>query len=84
MFDCTISFQIGCMKDLRNIVKFRLDGIPLDSLDQRQIVELRKMSDRTGMPVVELISKAVNRRIEAWVAEAELPKKIVKFSVAAG
>jgi len=72
------------MKDLRNIVKFRLDGIPLDSLDQRQIVELRKMSDRTGMPVVELISKAVNRRIEAWVAEAELPKKIVKFSVAAG
>jgi len=37
------------------------------------------MSDRTGVPIPDLISEIVGHVIEIWLAEAELPNKIVKF-----
>ena len=66
-----------------NIVKFRLDGFPLDTLDQKRIRYLRITSDRTGVPIPELIRKALDQTIDAWTAEAELPNKIVKFPATA-
>jgi hypothetical protein len=71
------------MNTPRKIVKFRLDGFPLDGLDQRRLRELRKMSDRMRVPISDLISNALNQTIEAWIAEAELPSKVVKFHAAA-
>ena len=66
-----------------NIVKFRLDGFPLDAFDQKRMRHLRITSDRTGVPIPELIREALDQTVEAWKAEAELPKKIVKFPAAA-
>ena len=66
-----------------NVVKFRLAGFPLDALDQKRMRRLRQASDRTGVPIPDLISEAVDQVMEAWLAEAELPNKIVKFPAAA-
>jgi hypothetical protein len=67
----------------QKVVKFRMDGFPLDALDQKQMRRLRRMSDRTRVPIPNLISEALDQTIEAWTAEAELPNKIVKFPAAA-
>ena len=71
------------MKTPPNILKFRLNGFPLDALDQKRMRRLRQASDRTGVPIPDLISEAVDQVMEAWLAEAELPNKIVKFPAAA-
>jgi hypothetical protein len=67
----------------QNVVKIRMNGFALDALDQEQMRCLRITSDETGVPIPKLISQALNQVIEAWMAEAELPKKIVKFPVGA-
>jgi hypothetical protein len=76
---CANSEKKKHMKLPKNIVKFRLAGFPLDALDQKRMRRLRRASDRTGVPIPALISEAVDQVIEARLAEAELPKKIVKF-----
>jgi hypothetical protein len=67
------------MKPPQNVVKFRLAGFPLDALDQKRMRRLRRTSDRTGVPIPDLISEIVAQMIDAWLAEDELPNKIVKF-----
>ena len=67
------------MKPLPNIVKFRLDGFPLYALDQTRMRRLRRMSDRTGVPIPDLIREILGQTVDAWIAEAELPEKVVKF-----
>jgi hypothetical protein len=67
------------MKTPPNIVKFRLAGFPLDALDQKRIRRLRRTSDQTGVPIPDLICEIVGQIIDAWMAEAELPNKIVKL-----
>ena len=66
-----------------NIVKFRLNGFALDALDQKRMRRLRKTSDRIGVPIPDLIHEILRKVIGAWIAEAELPNKIVKFPAAA-
>ena len=70
------------MKTPLNIVKFRLDGFPLDALDQERMRRLRRTSDRTGVPIPDLIRKILSQMVDAWIAEAELPTKLVKFPAA--
>ena len=67
------------MKTPPNIVKFRLSGFPLDALDQKRMRRLRRTSDRMGVPIPDLISEIFCQMIDALIAEAELPNKIVKF-----
>jgi hypothetical protein len=67
------------MKTPQNLVKFRLAGYPVDALDQKRMRRLRKTSERTGIPIPDLISEIVAQMIDAWMAQAELPNKIVKF-----
>ena len=67
------------MRTPPNVVKFRLAGFPLDALDQKRMRRLRRTSDRTGVPIPDLISQIVGQVIKIWLAEAELPNKIVKF-----
>jgi len=71
------------MKTPPNIVKFRPDGFPLYALDQKGMRRLRITSDRTGVPIPDLIRQILGQMIDAWISEAELPKKIVKFPTAA-
>jgi hypothetical protein len=40
---------------------------------------LRRTSDLTGVPIPDLIREIVAQVIEIWLAEAELPNKIVTF-----
>ncbi len=70
------------MRTPPNVVKFRLAGFPLDALDQKRMRRLRRTSDRTGVPIPDLISEIVGQVIEIWLAEAELPNKIVTFPAA--
>ena len=70
------------MKTPPNIVKFHLNGFPLDALDQK-LRRLRRTSDRMGVPIPDLISEILRKMIDSWIAEAELPNKIVKFPAAA-
>jgi len=67
------------MKNPPNLVKFRLNGVPLDALDQKRMRRLRRTSDRMGVPIPDLISEIFGQMIDVWIAEAELPNKIVKF-----
>ena len=71
------------MKTPPNLVKFRLAGFPLDALDQKRMRRLRRTSDQTGVPIPDLICEIVGQIIDAWMAEAELPNKIVKFPATA-
>jgi hypothetical protein len=71
------------MKPPPNIVKFRLNGFALDALDQKRMRRLRKTSDRMGVPIPDLIHEILRKMIDALIAEAELPNKIVKFPAAA-
>ena len=70
------------MRTPPNVVQFRLAGFPLDALDQKRMRRLRRTSDRTGVPIPELIREIVDQMIEIWLAEAELPNKIVTFPTA--
>ena len=56
---------------------FRLDGWPLDSLDQETIVKLRKLSDQTGSTVADVMRKMANEYMANVRAEAELKEKII-------
>jgi len=71
------------MKNPQNILKFRPDGFPLDALDQKQMHRLRRTSERMGVPIPDLIREILGQVIDACIAEAELPNKIVKFPAAA-
>ena len=64
------------------LVKFRLDGFPLDALDQKRMRRLRRTSDRMGVPIPDLIRRILSQMIDTWIAEAELPTKIVEFPAA--
>ena len=67
------------MKAPPNIVKLRLDGFPLDALDQKRMRRLRRTSDQMGVPIPDLISEGIDLLIAADKARRELPSKIVKF-----
>jgi hypothetical protein len=70
------------MKPPPNIVKFRLNGFALDALDQKRMRRLRRTSNRMGVPIPDLISEILRKMIDVWIAEAELPNKIVKLPAA--
>jgi hypothetical protein len=62
-----------------NVAKFELDGFPLDAFTQAHIKALRKLSDRTGRPIPDLISEFIDLFIASKQAESELHEKIVAF-----
>ena len=74
------------MKTSSNVVKFLLDGdrrIPLDTIDQKRMRELRRHADTLGKTVPELIRDIVEQGIARAIAEMkpqkDLRNKIVKF-----
>jgi len=40
------------------------------------------MSDKMGVPIPDVIRQIVGQITDSWIAEAELPNKIVKFPAA--
>ena len=69
------------MKTLpQNIVPFVLRGLPaLNKLDQSMMRKLRKLADRTGWTVEDLIHEGVVEFVAKCEAERELETKIIRF-----
>ena len=69
------------MKTLpQNIVPFALRGIPpLDKLDQSMMRKLRKVADRTGWTVEDLIHEGILEFVTKCQAENELETKIIQL-----
>ena len=63
----------------RNVTPFKLDGWPLDALDQTAMVELRKLADQTGWTVAEVMHEVTQEYVAKRQAENDLPAKILKF-----
>jgi hypothetical protein len=73
--------QDGGMKTLpQNIVPFVVRGLPpLNKLDQNMMRKLRKLADRTGWTVEDLIHEGVLEFVAKHRAERELETKTIKF-----
>ena len=69
------------MKTLpQNIVPFILQGLPpLDKLDQSMMRKLRKLADRTGWTVEDLIHEGILEFVAKCQAEKELETKIIQL-----
>ena len=69
------------MKTLaRNIVPFVLRGLtPLNKLDQNMMKKLRKLADRTGWTVEDLIHEGILEFMAKCEAERGLETKIISF-----
>ena len=69
------------MKTLsQNIVPFVLRGLPpLNKLDQSMMRKLRKLADRTGWTVEDLIHERILEFMAKCEAERELESKIIRF-----
>jgi hypothetical protein len=63
-----------------NIVPFVLRGLPpLDKLDQSMMRKLRKLADRTGWTVEDLIHEGILEFVAKCQAEKELETKIIQL-----
>jgi hypothetical protein len=73
--------QVGRMKTLpQNIVPFILRGLPpLNKLDQSLLRKFRKLADRTGWTVEDLIHEGILEFVAKHKAEKELEWKIIRF-----
>jgi hypothetical protein len=66
----------------QNIVPFVLRGLPpLNKLDQSIMRKLRKLADRTGWTVEDLIHEGILEFVAKWQAEKELETKIIQLSM---
>ena len=64
----------------KNIVPFVLRGLPpLDKLDQRLMKKLRKLANRTGSTVEDLIHEGILEFVTKCQAEKELETKIIQL-----
>ena len=63
----------------RNVTPFKLDGWPLDALDQTAMLELRTLADQTGWTVAEVMREVTQDYVARRRAENDLPTKILKF-----
>ena len=64
----------------KNIVPFVLRGLPpLDKVDQRLMRKLRRLADRTGSTVEDLIHEGILEFVAKCSAEAELDAKLIAF-----
>ena len=62
-----------------NVKQFRLAGLAVGALDQKMMVALRRLADRTGATVEYHINRAVVNFVERCQAEGELATKIIPF-----
>jgi len=64
----------------QNLVPFVLRGLPpLDTLDQRLMRKLRKLADRTGSTVEDLIHEGILEFVAKRQAKKELGTKIIQL-----
>ena len=64
----------------KNVVPFVLRGLPpLDKLDQSMMRKLRKLADRTGWTVEDLIHEGILEFVAKCQAKKELETKIIQL-----
>ena len=59
----------------RNVTPFKLDGWPLDALDQTVMVELRKLADQTGWTVADVIREVTQEYVARRQAQNDPPSQ---------
>src|SRR5437879_4954574 len=62
-----------------NVTQFRIAGLAMSVFDQKIMVTLRRLADRTGETVEEHINRALVQFVKRCEAEGELPTKIIPF-----
>ena len=62
-----------------NLLKFTLDSIPVDTLDQETMRLLRVIADREVLPIEEVISNALDWYIARHEATHDPQHKIIRF-----
>ena len=60
-----------------NVTPFKLDGWPLDALDQTAMVEIRKLADQTGWTVAEVIREVTQEYVARRQAETTCQPKFL-------
>ena len=64
----------------KNVVPFVLRGLPpMDMLDQRLMKKLRKLANRTGSTVEDLIHEGILEFVAKCQAKKELGTKIIQL-----
>ena len=62
-----------------NVTQFRIAGLAMSVFDQKIMVSLRRLADRTGETVEEHINRTIVQFVKRCEAEGELPTKIIPF-----
>src|SRR5689334_16603562 len=62
-----------------NVEQFCIGGLAVSGLDQKMMVTLRLLADRTGETVEYHMKDAVLEFVQRCQAEGELPTKIIRF-----
>jgi hypothetical protein len=62
-----------------NIKQFRIAGLAMSVFDQKIMVSLRRLADRTGETVEEHIHRTIVQFVKRCEAERELPTKVIPF-----
>ena len=62
-----------------NVKQFRVAGLAVGALDQKMMITLRRLADRTGETVDYHINRTIVDFVERCQAEGELATKIIPF-----
>ena len=62
-----------------NVKQFRIAGLALSALDQKTMVTLRQLADRTGETIEHHINRAIVEFVERCQADGELAGKLIPF-----
>ena len=62
-----------------NVVPFAVPGQALDNLDQRTMRWLRRMADRKGLSIVDIIDDSARLIMASHETPREAKKNIIKF-----
>ena len=65
----------------QNVARFKIDGIPVDHLDQRMMRKFRRIADWSGWTVADHLHQAMEDYIAKREAEKQLQAKIIIFPV---
>jgi hypothetical protein len=62
-----------------NVKQFRIAGLGMGAFDQKIMVSLRRLADRTGETVEDHINRAILQFIKRCEADGELAAKVIPF-----
>ncbi|HEU0208948.1 MAG TPA: hypothetical protein VFQ78_08195 [Candidatus Udaeobacter sp.] len=65
----------------RNVTPLRVDGWPVDTLDQTTMAEFRKLADQNNWTIARVMHEVTQKYLARLKAEQELDGKIIQFPI---